>query len=203
MKIIFRGAESILYISNVGGKRVLVKERLKKGYRIKELDESIRSQRTRREYKLMLKAKEAGINIPEIVSVDEFKINMEYIDGQRLKDVLNNLDKKTRLMVCENIGNIISKLHNSDIIHGDLTTSNLILKENKLYLIDFGLGKISGKIEDKAVDLFLLYEALKSTHFKILDECWQNILRIYAQNYSKAKEVLDRVEIIKRRRRYK
>jgi Kae1-associated kinase Bud32 len=204
MKIIQRGAESILYLDRVDGERILVKERIRKGYRVTKLDEKIRRRRTRKENKLMERARGFGVRIPKARVSGEFKILMDYIEGSKLKDVLNGMNTKDLESVCSEIGRVVSRLHESEIIHGDLTTSNMILDKNgNLYLIDFGLGKISSKIEDQAVDLFLLYEALKSTHFKILSKCWEKIIKVYLQKYSKAKDVLARFEQIKKRRRYK
>jgi Kae1-associated kinase Bud32 len=128
---------------------------------------------------------------------------MEYLDGKKLKDVLNSMERKDRERVCGQIGEMVAKLHSSGIMHGDLTTSNMILMENRVMLIDFGLGKFSDKVEDQAVDLFLLYEALKSTHFDILEEAWEKIINVYSRNYPEARPVLKRIEKIKNRRRYK
>jgi Kae1-associated kinase Bud32 len=101
------------------------------------------------------------------------------------------------------MGESIARLHSAGIVHGDLTTSNMIFKDDRLYIIDFGLGKISSKVEDQAVDLYLLYEALKSTHLRLLDEAWGAVLNAYKQNYVKSKEVLSRIAKIEKRRRYK
>jgi len=101
------------------------------------------------------------------------------------------------------VGRLIGKLHSAGIIHGDLTTSNMIMKDGKLYFIDFGLGFFSRKLEDQGTDLKLLKEALKSTHFKIMDVCWKNILKGYRTEYPKAEMVLKRVEDIEKRARYK
>jgi TP53 regulating kinase-like protein len=202
MKIICRGAESIIYFDKFKGQNVLVKERIKKSYRISVLDERIRKERTRREEKLLTSARRADVQVPRIWKVTKYKIIMEAVKGERVKDILNRLPKKDRLNICKQIGESIARLHSAGIIHGDLTTSNIIWT-NKLYFIDFGLGKISSKTEDQAVDFYLLYEALKSTHFKHLNENWQNILNAYKQKYSKAKQVLKRIKKIKKRRRYK
>lgn len=198
-KIIARGAEAILYLDG----NILVKERIKKGYRLLELDRKIRSFRTKHEERLLDRARRAGVATPIISETGDFKIKMDYIKGQRIKDVLNKMEKNKRLEIYKIIGESVAKLHVAGIIHGDLTTSNLILKNNKIFFIDFGLGKMSNRIEDQAVDLFLLYEALKSTHFKILDEAWERVLKAYKQNYTKAEEVFNRIEKIKKRRRYK
>ncbi|NIP40007.1 MAG: Kae1-associated serine/threonine protein kinase [Candidatus Aenigmarchaeota archaeon] len=198
-KIIQRGAEAILYLE----KGRLVKERISKGYRISDLDRKIRKQRTRSETKLMERSRGRGLPVPAVGTDGDFRMVMDYIEGRKLKDVLNRMGKRERDMICEKIGEIIAKLHSSGIIHGDLTTSNMILKGNEIFLIDFGLGKFSEKTEDQAVDLFLLYEALKSTHFRSLSECWKKILKAYGKNHADSKEVLKRIEKIKKRRRYK
>ncbi len=141
---------------------------------------------------------------PKILHVDELnhKILMEYIKGKRIKEVLNTDDEKTVEKVCLEIGKLIGKMHANGIVHGDLTTSNMILKDDSIYFIDFGLGEFSKKMEDQGVDLNLLYEALKSTHFKILKICWDNIVKGYKQEYSKANDVLKQIEEIEKRGRY-
>jgi Kae1-associated kinase Bud32 len=202
--IIQRGAEAILYLRDGERGQELVKERVSKGYRIAQLDEKIRKQRTRAEAKLMERARANGVPVPRTRIEDEFKLVMDYIQGMKLKDALNKMHEGERKDVCGKMGKLIAKIHETGVIHGDLTTSNMILsKDNEIYLIDFGLGKFSLSVEDRAVDLFLLYEAIKATHFTVLDACWQEITRAYAQHFSQAKEVLARMEKIKNRRRYK
>jgi len=204
MQIIKRGAEAVLYLDNFEDQQVLVKERIKKNYRINQIDESIRKTRTRGEVKLLTEARKVGVLTPKIFSVDEknHKITMEFIGGTRIKELLYTADKKTVTKVCLEIGKLVGKLHSAGIIHGDLTTSNMILKENQIYFIDFGLGSFSKKIEDQGTDLNLLYEALKSTHFKILKLCWNNILKGYKQEYKDSDKVLKRIEDIEKRARY-
>jgi len=199
-EIVQRGAEAILYLE----KGKLVKERLPKGYRNPELDRKIRKQRTRSEAKLMERARSKGVPVPVAGMDGDFKILMDYIDGKKLKDSLNGMGKKERENACIEVGKMIADLHASGIIHGDLTTSNMVTdRQGKIFLIDFGLGKFSEKVEDQAVDLFLLYEALKSTHFRVLDECWNYVTKAYSKGFSGAEGVLKRIERIKKRRRYK
>jgi TP53 regulating kinase-like protein len=197
-KIIQQGAEAILYVED--GK--LIKERIKKGYRIKEIDDSLRKLRTRKETKLLEKAK--IIDVPEVYESSDknMKIVMEYLGGDLIKDILDGLDKEKRKTICKNIGKNIVILHDNDIIHGDLTTSNMILKKDKVYFIDFGLGFISDKVEDKAVDLHLLKKALMAKHYKILEETFENVLKGYKENKN-FKEVLNRLEKVESRGRYK
>jgi len=217
MKIIQRGAEAVLCLEEIEGRKVLVKDRLPKGYRIPQLDDKIRKQRTRHEEALLLKAKRAGVHTPNIVDAGESKLVMEWIQGKKLKDSLNGMAKGQRAEIYRLMGEAIGRLHSAGIIHGDLTTSNMIFKDvlqkeggratfsqgGRLYIIDFGLGRISGKIEDQAVDLYLLYEALKSTHLHLLGDAWKSILKAYKQNYAKSNEVLSRLLKIENRRRYK
>ncbi|MCX6817644.1 MAG: KEOPS complex kinase/ATPase Bud32 [Candidatus Aenigmarchaeota archaeon] len=200
-KIIQRGAEAILYLRD----GELVKERVAKGYRIPQIDVKIRKQRTRAEAKLMERARASNVSVPRVRTEDDFRLVMEYVKGTKLKDALNSMDAEARRKTCEEVGALVAGLHIAGIIHGDLTTSNMILSgsDGRVYLIDFGLGKFSLSAEDRAVDLFLLYEALKSTHFAVLDECWESVLAAYADCFTASKDVLARMETIKKRRRYK
>jgi len=197
--IIQRGAEAVLYRQD--GR--LVKERVSKSYRIPQLDEEIRKRRTKTEARLMEKARRSGVFVPKSEMTGRYTITMDYIDGAKLKDALNGMKPREQKEVAEKIGAVVAALHAAGIVHGDLTTSNMILKGKELYVIDFGLGKTSHKVEDKATDLFLLYEAIISAHYGISEEMWKNIINIYMQKYSTASEVMQRFEKIGKRRRYK
>jgi TP53 regulating kinase-like protein len=201
-QIIARGAEAVLYLEKTRDGKALVKDRIKKGYRLPELDEKIRSQRTRREESLLARARRAGVAVPMILDSSDSTISMEYIEGDRIKDMLNSVQKNKRNSVYKLIGSAVAGLHSAGIVHGDLTTSNMVLKKGKLYMIDFGLGKFSKKTEDQATDLYVLLEALKSTHFRYMEEAWGMILNVYKQNYPNANEVFKRIEKIRHRRRY-
>jgi len=196
MKIIKQGAESIIYLD--GDK--IIKDRLKKGYRINEIDEKLRKFRTKREVNLLNKVKFA----PKVFDFSDknMKIEMEFIDGKLIKNILDEINSNERKKICKKIGENIAELHDNDIIHGDLTTSNMILKEDKVFFIDFGLGFVSKKYEDKAVDLHLLKQALESKHYQHCDECFESIL----EGYKKGKEfseVMKRLEKVEKRGRYK
>lgn len=216
MEIVQRGAEAVLCLDKLEGQKVLVKERVKKGYRIPELDSRIRTRRTRREAELLSRARRAGVLTPRVLDAGKDKLIMEWIEGRRVKDCFNQLPKKEQGRVAGLIGETVARLHSAGIIHGDLTTSNMILAEptheegrrlkqgegSRLFLIDFGLGKFSQKVEDQAVDLYLLYEALRSTHFRHLEQAWANVLNAYKQKYSNSMHILSRIEQIRTRRRY-
>jgi len=188
-KIIGRGAEAILIQKNSH----LIKDRIKKGYRLPEIDNKLRKSRTKKEAKLLSKAASI-IKVPEVISSDDKEIiEMQFIEGKKLSDNLDTPDNKHE--ICEKIGENIAKLHDSDIIHGDLTTSNMILKDNQVYFIDFGLGFDSRRIEDKAVDLHLLKQALEAKHFLYWKELFDAVLRGYkSKDRSKILEQLRKVE---------
>jgi Kae1-associated kinase Bud32 len=195
--IIAQGAEAILIRDN----NTLKKQRIPKSYRLPILDERLRKQRTKKESKLLEKASKL-IPVPKLIKVDEKnkEIDMEFLDGKKLSDNLDNLSNAEE--VCIQIGNNIAKLHDADIIHGDLTTSNMIYLDNKVYFIDFGLGFESSKIEDKAVDLHLIKQALEAKHFKHYERFFQAVLKGYAISLH-SKETLKRLLAVEKRGRYK
>jgi TP53 regulating kinase-like protein len=192
-KVIAQGAEAILIQED----EHLIKDRIKKGYRNSELDLKLRKSRTRHESKILERAMKI-ISVPKVSGTSEFKIEMEFIQGKKLSDELDNMPEKEALRVCKLIGQEVSKLHNFGIIHGDLTTSNMILKNNKVFLIDFGLGFHSVHVEDKAVDIHLLKEALQSKHFKNWEKYFQEFIKGY-----KNEQVLKQLEKVEKRGRYK
>lgn len=204
MHILYQGAESKIYLDKFDGQEVVVKERISKGYRIKQLDEKLRKLRTRNEVRLLTEVRKMGIDAPKILHVDEenHRIIMENVRGNMLKDHLNSMSVDDAKSVCFQLGKQIGKLHSNNVVHGDLTTSNMILKDGRIYFIDMSLGEFTSRIEEKGVDLKLLKEALKSTHFKIFDDVWKNILEGYREGCKHADNVLDRLKEIERRARY-
>src|SRR5208337_1573411 len=139
-----KGAEASLYLADWHDRKVVVKVRIPKKYRPAALDEQIRSYRTVHEPQLMHEAKAAGVPTPLIymVNVPEASITMEYVEGQQIKQLLNKAPQHKRQKLCIEIGKLIGKLHSHGLIHGDLTTSNMILsREGKIFFVDFGLGE--------------------------------------------------------------
>ncbi len=200
-KIIQQGAEAIILKEG----NSIIKRRNEKKYRIKEIDEKIRKLRTRSEAKLLEKSAKV-INIPKISKVDEKnkEISMEFIEGKKLSEELNKLKLKKQKRIFNQIGKDIAKLHKEDIIHGDLTTSNMILKEKKIFFIDFGLGFFNGKYEDKAVDIHLLKQALEAKHFENEKELFNEFQKGYFSiNKKEAEKVFQRLKIVEKRGRYK
>lgn len=179
----------------------IVKERFSKDYRHEKIDSDLRVKRTRQEKRILNKLDALGFSSPEIVSVDEDTgvLEMEKIDGVVLKDVFDD-DFKS---FSEEIGEKIAFLHENDVIHHDLTTSNMIVYEDEVYFIDFGLGFISKRDEDRAVDLHLLNDALESKHHTVFPECMDIVLETYKNNYEDSDSVLERYKEVKKRGRYK
>jgi Kae1-associated kinase Bud32 len=195
-KIIFQAAEAII----IKDKDKVIKRRIVKGYRIPVLDEKLRKQRTRSEAKILEKASKI-INVPKVFGVNEGKteIVMQFIKGKKLSDHLDNLKNKNK--IAEQIGYEITKLHDNNLIHGDLTTSNMILSEDKVFLIDFGLGFHSQRFEDKAVDLHLLRQALEAKHFKNWKSLFDSVLNGY--NPKEKINILKQLEKVESRGRYR
>lgn len=202
MQLIKEGAEARLYKTRIGGKTVLVKERVRKDYRRAELDDAIRKQRTRREEKLLRTAERLGIKVPGVIKVDGTKITMEFVEGKTLKQALG----EKNIAACREAGKIIGKMHSHNLIHGDLTTSNIIVqgkgRGKKVFFIDFGLGFTSSKTEDKAVDLLNLKKTLEASHSRLFRKAWENIVKGYLQAFPK-KEVIWQIEKVEKRVRYK
>lgn len=198
-QIIQQGAEAI--ILKEGNK--VIKRRIKKSYRIGEIDDKIRKQRTRSESKLLEKASKE-ISIPKITKTEDKKmeIHMEFIGGKKLSEELGSFPLEKQKQICIQIGTSIAKLHDKDIIHGDLTTSNIILKKNDIYFIDFGLGFTSHRIEDKAVDLHLIKQALEAKHFQNWEALFSSIKKGY-EHSKDSKQVLEQLEKVEKRGRYK
>lgn len=195
--IIGRGAEAILIKEN----NHLIKRRIPKPYRLPFLDEKLRKTRTKKESKLLEKASKI-IPTPNIIKTNEKtkEIEMEFLEGKKLSDNLDTLPNN--IEICKKIGENIAKLHDANIIHGDLTTSNMIYLSEKVYFIDYGLGFESNKIEDKAVDLHLIKQALEAKHFKHFEKFFSSVLEGYKiSKYSK--ETLKRLEAVEKRGRYK
>jgi len=204
-KIIASGAEANIILEN----NLITKDRIPKGYRLKQIDDKIRKIRTRSETKLLEKASQI-INAPQPQAQKDknsTKIKMPFIKGKKLSEHLDSLPEKQAEKVCNAIGESIAKLHDADIIHGDLTTSNIILDEKdknkeKVWFIDFGLGFHSARIEDKAVDIHLIKQALEAKHFQHWEKYLKYILEGYKTSANSTK-VLEQLKKVESRGRYK
>jgi len=205
--LIKKGAEASLFLEDWYGRRVIIKKRLPKDYRLSKLDEQIRTYRTIHEPQLIHRAKESGVPTPTIfmVNTKNSTIIMEFVEGKQVKQVLNNFGKEEGLRLCRHIGELIGQLHTHSIIHGDLTTSNMILTPyGKVVFVDFGLGEYSKELEIQGVDLHLMKRAFQSTHFRHAEEFFNAVMKGYGKVVGKetAKNVLEKIKEIERRGRY-
>ncbi len=189
------GAEAVVYLEDgPEGKKVLIKERIPKAYRHKEIDERIRTERNRTEARLMSEARRNGVSTPIIYDVEDFKLKMQYIDGVPIKYLITP-------EISEKVGELVGKLHSAGIVHGDLTTSNLLLAGERLYLLDFGLAYFDEGLEARGVDIHVLFQTFESTHrdHQVLIEAFK---KGYQSTFINSEDVLKRVEEIKKRARY-
>jgi Kae1-associated kinase Bud32 len=188
MEIIAKGAEATIYKTKLFNKEVCIKERNSKKYRHPVLDTKILKTRNKEEAFLLKKIQDIGLFSPYIYSVSNNKIIMEYIkNSKKHKDKL------------EEIGIEIAKLHNNNIIHGDLNLINILTNNNKVYFIDFGLGYVSLKIEDKATDLLVFKKTLLA--LKRTEKLWVGIKEGYLKGTNN-KNIIKHIENIEKRGRY-
>jgi len=216
MHLIRQGAEAKLFRTTHDGEPALLKQRVEKDYRCTELDERLRRERTAIEANMLRKARQLGIETPQVFSVDRQKkeILMQFIDGPRVKDILN----KQNLRLCSEIGKAVAIMHAAGLIHGDLTTSNIMLAEGKrpcreatfpkafcdakrLFFIDFGLSFNSGKLEDRAVDLLVFKKTFEATHCALMPLGWEKIMEGYL-GAGGNKDVVKQMQKVTERARY-
>ncbi|MBP7708345.1 Kae1-associated serine/threonine protein kinase [Candidatus Pacearchaeota archaeon] len=197
-KLLAQGAEAV--ITRTENK--VTKNRIPKSYRLKELDEKIRTKRTEKEAKILTRAKKIS-NVPEVLAIRKFDLDIEFIEGDKLSEKLNSYEEKKQFEIMQKIGEQVTNLHQDDIIHGDLTTSNIILRDKDIFIIDFGLGFISKRTEDKAVDLHLIKQALEAKHFQNYEKLFHEFKKGYEKNHKDSKEILDRLKKVESRGRYK
>jgi TP53 regulating kinase-like protein len=197
-RLIKKGAEADIYLVDWFGRKAISKIRSPKPYRHKALDAMLRKRRTIHEATLMSAAKATGISCPFIFFVDPSKaeIMMEFVKGRNVRDALTPA-------LCEKLGRYAAMLHSGNIIHGDLTTSNFIIDEKKLVLLDFGLAYYSERTEDAATDLRLIKEAFTSAHVEVKGS-FQRFMKGYSSIAGKkrADRILENVREIEQRGRY-
>ena len=189
MRIFSEGAEAKLYSVRIYGHDALVKTRLQKKYRVRELDVSLRKNRTRREARVMQRLSSAGIGSPKVIAVGAFSICMEKLNGRPLKDI------HAASSVYEKAGTLLAKMHMNDVVHGDFTPANMLVYKGVPQVIDFGLSEISKELEGKAIDLLLMKRAIGKREYAAFEKGYRRAL-------PQAKEVLSKLAEIELRGRY-
>lgn len=224
MTIIKQGAEAKLYLGEFNGQQCLIKERFAKQYRHPELDKHLTKERMRAESKAITRCQAAGVNAPKVIHMDlnDRKIYMKYYEHSitakaYINDVIPKLadatEREKRInKLAEEIGLCVGKMHANNIIHGDLTTSNILLdplqsdddemfSQYSLIVIDFGLASYGQSSEQKGVDLYVLERALLSTHSGI-STLFDSILNAYkAANTANPTETIAKFEEVRARGR--
>ncbi|XP_040926782.2 EKC/KEOPS complex subunit TP53RK [Betta splendens] len=213
-QLLKQGAEARLYRARFLGKPTIVKERFPKCYRHPVLDEKLTHRRTVQEVRSILRCRRAGISAPVVYFVD-YKSHCifleEIVGSSTVRDYISSTQSKSckeRELehLAEHIGQILAKMHDEDVIHGDLTTSNMLLRcvlnvgESELILIDFGLSYISALPEDKGVDLYVLEKAFLSTHPNT-EELFEKLLKSYAASSKRSSAVIKKLDEVRLRGR--
>ncbi len=194
IKFISEGAEAKVYSVEFIGRESILKRRIKKSYRIKEIDEELRTNRTRNEARILGLVSGIGINSPVLFFVDRGDIIMERINGISLNEIIRHREGTSS--VFSTLGIYAAVLHNNNIAHGDYTPANVIVsKGRKPYLIDFGLSEITNSIEEKALDILLMKRSISTESFNIF-------LKRYKRSCINGKAILKRLSVIEKRGRY-
>ena len=198
-----RGAEAELRRTEWHGRPAVEKVRLPKAYRHERLDDEIRKARIRMEARLMSEARKLGISIPIIYDVDlrGRRLVMEYVDGPQVKEVLQKRLADPRV-VARAIGRLAGTLHANGIVHGDLTTSNMLWRDGRIHVIDFSMGEKTSSLEAQGVDLRLLKEAWTSAHFDLQEMFESEVLAAYREAHAGADATIAKLGEIEERGRY-
>ncbi|RJS68429.1 Kae1-associated kinase Bud32 [Methanophagales archaeon] len=174
---------------------LVYKRRVQKRYRVKEIDERIRRERTKSEAKLISEARRKGVPTPIIFDISDYELVMERIEGDLAREVIDE-------DISKRIGEFVGILHKNGIIHGDLTTSNIIVsRDNAIYFIDFGLSFIESSTEARGVDVHVFFQSICGT-YESYEGLKESFIEGYKRTFSGASQVLRRVKEIEQRGRY-
>ena len=204
--LLYRGAEADVIRGEWQGLDAVFKVRKPLLYRLPVLDDAIRRQRTIREAEMIHHAKRAGVPSPYLYDIDVpgSTLVMEYVGGDRVKDLVGALPPRELLGVFFEFGQDAARLHSAGIMHGDLTTANVVRRDGVLVFIDFGLSKRTTRLEDHAVDIRLIKETLVGAHPGVAASAFEALSRGYASvaGPSRSRAVLKQLQNIERRGRY-
>ena len=204
--LLYRGAEADVIKARWCGQQAVYKVRKRLPYRLPELDSEIRRQRTLHEGEMIRSAKSAGVNAPYLYFMDLSRstLVMEFIEGARMKDLVSSLPPRDSSILFDPLGAEVARLHAAGIMHGDLTTANVLRRNGELVFVDFGLSVHSTRVEDHAVDLRLIKETIVGAHSAIAQPALAFLFRGYAKaaGERRAEAVFRRLRAIERRGRY-
>ncbi|PMD45303.1 putative MNORI-2 protein [Hyaloscypha variabilis F] len=233
--LITQGAEALLYRSTylLPSIPCALKYRPSKPYRHPILDVRLTKHRILSEARVLVKCKREGVPVPAVYALDEAAgwLMIEWIEGEVVRirlnewlkrrkdeDLAEGVDDEQLLELMTRVGSAVGRLHAVGVVHGDLTTSNLMLRprsreglngdlgaavntlEGDIVLIDFGLASQSQADEDRAVDLYVLERAFGSTHPRA-ESLFGEVLREYGKSFKGANVVLKKLEEVRMRGR--
>jgi TP53 regulating kinase-like protein len=204
--LLYRGAEADVIKGRWCGLDAVYKVRRKLRYRLPVLDNEIRKQRTLHESEMIGSAKRAGVSAPFLYFVDPpgATLVMEYVQGNRMKDLVSSVPREEVAALFEELGADSARLHAAGIMHGDLTTANVVRRGGRLVFLDFGLSVHSTRIEDHAVDLRLIKETIVGAHSEVAETALSSLLKGYAgvAGEVRRRAVVRQLRAIERRGRY-
>ncbi|CAN8073278.1 unnamed protein product [Agarophyton chilense] len=200
-KELARGAEAVVSLVHFLGRKAIQKKRFPKRYRHPELDAKLTMRRLQQEARVLLRLRKAGIRVPAVYSLDVKSglLVMECVNGTTLKEFLQ-ADRQGGEEVMRRAGRAVARMHKNEIVHGDLTTGNILVSEEQVCLIDFGLSSGNGTEEDLAVDLYVLERAVISAHSEKAQPLNEAFLQAYAEEL-KRPGVIKRLEEVRARGR--
>jgi len=205
-ELIARGAESIILKVERWNQQFVLKWRQSKPYLLSDIDTQLRKVRTTRECKMLSVARSLGVRTPAVYAMDmnDFTILMDYIDGTQLKQLVSELPEDKLENFCNEFGQSIAMLHKGDVVHGDPTTSNVLIdSKSRLWLVDFGLSEMNATVEMKGVDLHLIHRALETTHWDLQELMLDATIKGYSQILrNDSEDILSRMKEIRERGRY-
>ncbi|KAL4445801.1 hypothetical protein ABPG77_009000 [Micractinium sp. CCAP 211/92] len=202
-----QGAEGRVWEGRFLGRPAIVKQRFNKKYRHPQLDAKLTVSRLKQEVRSIMRARKLGVHTPVLYLVDHATacIYMERVEGHSLKTLLhkNSLGDTELDALLVEVGRNIARLHDGGLVHGDLTTSNMMLRQadNQLVLIDFGLSYNSTNPEDKGVDLYVLERAFASAHAEAGAAMFDKVLEAYRRASKQWSATLNRFAEVRMRGR--
>ncbi|NXW89031.1 PRPK protein, partial [Alopecoenas beccarii] len=212
LQLVRQGAEAHVYRGLFLGRAAVAKLRVPKRYRHPALEERLSRRRTAQEARSLLRCRRAGISAPVVYFVDCVTNSIyleDIVDSVTVQDHINSVQRSgnytnSLLPLAEKMGEVLARMHDEDLIHGDLTTCNILLRppteKLDLVLIDFGLSFISGLPEDKGVDLYVLEKAFLSTH-PDTETLFQALIKTYTATSKKSGPVIKRLDEVRLRGR--
>ncbi|KAI1116271.1 tyrosine protein kinase [Nemania sp. NC0429] len=251
-ELVTQGAEGRLYKSTylLPSIPCALKHRPPKPWRHPVLDARLTRHRILSEARILAKCRREGVPVPAVYAADEGAgwLMMEWVGGGPVRAAVSEWLRRRRdaeraagrtgdavvegsgeadadlVALLRRIAAAVGLLHKVGIVHGDLTTSNMMLRpwargegapangdcigiqgdgllDGDIVIIDFGLASQSSSEEDRAVDLYVLERAFASTHPRA-EKLFTTVLEsVYREAFKQAPVVLKKLEDVRMRGR--